>query len=315
MKEGHRTTLESDYNEAVDIKTRLLVQAKLSVYAWSRPLASSVLKKRLTLGGITKETDLYLWNEGGMFKTHVYQLTNAQKCLRGSTILVPGVGYGRNLFQLAAWKPKKIVCFDLFDYPEEWSFVSEKIRTEFSCDSEFYHGDFTALPDSCKHSFDFIISEAVLEHVKDLPAFAKHSYQFLSQGGMFYASFGPLWNGPGGDHICWGDERRLYDHLLLSKEDYSNQLNERFETADVESDSCEAKFMAQEGLFSYLTTDEYLAILTSAGFKKSLLYAKVSTDALECLRKNQDLDNQLTAHGVGAFDRVCTGLYLWMTRQ
>jgi len=57
--------------------------------------------------------------------------------------------------------------------------------------------------------------------------------------------------------------------------------------------------------------EKYLNILDKAGFKKLLLWTKISSPAINLFKNNQDLYQILDAKGVPKFDRFCSGLYLY----
>ncbi len=283
---------------------------KLFFYYVQRPLANLYFK--FFLNNILIDDIIYrqlttcLLNEGGMFKQHVYGICNKIRILKDSVILIPGCGYGHNIFQMAAWKPKKIVAFDLFEYRQEWEYVQKNVQEIFGVQVEFYGGDFSKIPENYSNSFDFIISDAVLEHVKDLPQFLLSSKKFLKKSGIFYASFGPLWYGPGGDHIDWGRGRE-FDHLILSEETYTHELNTK--NTSPSYDSCDGFYMFKEKLFSYLRIEEYFKIFNKNNFIVLQSFAKISTRAISYIKKNKyDLDS----NKVPLFDRYCSGMYIWM---
>jgi len=313
MNPNHRKILEKDFKEVGSLSMKLIVSGKLFYYFFQRPIANFVikkfLKKKLKKDVVFNQIDKFLLNEGGMFKKYIYGICNKFYPLKRSKILVPGIGYGRNLFQLASFQPKLIVCFDIYEYSEEWSFLQKEIYKKFKVPVIFYKGSFEKLPRVLKNSFDFIISDAVLEHVKDLWKFGENSREFLRNQGYFYASFGPLWYGPRGDHIYWGKER-IFDHLILSEERYKEKFKQKF--YNLEENSTYGGFMVKNKLFSYLSIKEYFEILSKLGFKKLLTFAKISTEAIFLLKKKKAIRKQLDEKGVPSFDRFCSGIYLWM---
>ena len=316
---NHFKNLNKDFSETKDLLAQTVIFVKLLYYFFQRPLAHLIIKEELKskLKGdfVFDKIDRFLLDEGGMFKTYAYKICDRFYSLRNSTILVPGVGYGKNLLQLAVFKPKTIFAFDLYNYDTEWQYVSKLAKKNFGVEIKFFQGDFDVVPKEFLGSFDFIISDAVLEHVKDLNNFAEFSYKFLKPGGIFYASYGPIWYGPGGDHIEWGRGKEMYDHLLLKEEEYKKRFSERFAKLALDNfDSCEGYWMAKEKLFSYLKAEEYLKILYAIGFKKLKTYAKISTGAIETLKKEKDLFKKLDKINAPLFDRFCSGFYLWMKK-
>lgn len=296
------------------------IKAKLAWYAASRPIMHSFLRRkllelspRLAEDPVFNRVNLFLNGDGGMFKEYAYGLSNRMAPIRGSRVLVPGIGYARNLLQLAAFKPKEIVAFDLYEYSEIWEMMTKKLRDEFGVQITFYKGDFDVLPRENLGKFDHVISDAVLEHVPDMPGFAAGSRDFLKEDGIFYASFGPLWYGPCGDHASWGEDK-LFDHILLSKEEYDKQLKENPTDID-DRDSCDTGFLIKEGLFSYLHAKQYLDEMDKAGFDIVDLYSKIQPLSLRLFRQHPEIAAALDARDEPSFDRFSGGLYIWARKN
>ena len=145
--------IAKDDREVRDVRERLTIRSKLAWYAMTRTGMSARLKRELLWARSTlkddpvfQRVDMFLNGDGGMFKQYAYRICDKLRPIRSSSVLVPGIGYGQNLLQLAAFRPKEIVAFDLFDYPEEWSFVAAKAKKDFGVPVTFYKGDFDALP-------------------------------------------------------------------------------------------------------------------------------------------------------------------------
>lgn len=315
MEDAHRKILEDDLRQATGLQGEFVTKAKEAYYALTRPLWDVRLRGRLRQLGIPeslrKQIDLFLLNDGGMFKEYVYRKCAKLAPLKGAAVLVPGAGFGRNLFQLAAWKPKIIVAFDLYRYDEEWVFLKKKIKDKFGVEVLFYEGGFESLPESLKNSFNFIVSDAVLEHVKNLPDFINQSKIFLKNNGIFYASFGPIWFGPCGDHLDWRGTD-IFNHLILPEEDYGRKIKEVFGEPEIGVDSCEGFFLLKEKLFSYLRAEDYFNLFLKAGFQKKIIYVKISSRALELMKGGKPVFEELDRRGFPKFDRLCGGMYFWL---
>ena len=251
--------------------------------------------------------DRILLNDGGMFKEYVYGICNRIHPIRGSNILFPGCGYGLHLITLSRFKPKRIVAFDLYEYKNEWDFLQEIIKKN-GVDIIFLNSDIGHPSINKLAPFDWVITDAVLEHVSDLNSFLKECYALMRGNGRFYAGFGPIWYGPGGDHIDWGLEG-LFNHLLLSENDYNAKLFSL--NSDKEGDSTEGVFMVKNRLFSYLHAKEYLGILEKCGFLKESLWVKFSTNAWKYFKRYPERETVLQNQGVDLFDRYCSGMYIW----
>lgn len=310
----HLKVLASDLEESKWSLKKILILAKSIYYSLQRPLFHLFLRwrmrKLISEEQYAKSIDRFLWNEGGMFKTYVYSICNSQKSIRDSVILVPGCGYGHCILQLARFKPKKIIGFDLYEFRDEWKWVAAE-AAKLGVETEFFVGDFDAVPRDLVGSFDFIISDAVLEHVMDMRKFARESYVYLKPGGIFYASYGPIWFGPGGDHIDWGKD--FYNHLLLNREDYSQRINKFLSENESDTESCESYFLVRDDLFSKLKCFEYVETLGSAGFHSIKQFAKISSVALSAA-EDPGISTALEKSGSPKFDRICAGIYLWMRK-
>lgn len=318
QKSKHFNGLDGDYSEAANLFKKTIIFCKLFYYFLERPIADfflrKLLKKYLVINPLFNRVDKFLLNEGGMFKEYVYGICSKFYPLKNSVVLVPGAGYGKNMLQLAAFKPKTIFAFDLYDYDEEWRYASKIAKENFGTEIKFFKGDFDVMPKNLFGSFDFIISDAVLEHVKNLSIFAEFSYKFLKPGGIFYASYGPIWYGPGGDHIP-REGKEIYNHLLLNKDEYDIRFKSQFKDKQPEEiDSCEGRLLVEENLFSYLKADDYLKILEKENFSKLLIFSKIFTDAISLLKSDSHIWDKLDKIGVPVFDRFSSGFYLWMKK-
>ncbi|MEK7608642.1 MAG: class I SAM-dependent methyltransferase [Patescibacteria group bacterium] len=317
MDATRQAIFDHDLDEAQGWGVRAIIRLKLFYYLFSRIRQNRTLREELrpALGenGIARKIDLFLRDDGGMFKHYAYGRIQGRRSLRGARVLVPGVGYGRNLAQLAAFRPKEIVAFDFYEYPEDWEYLKKSLGERFGVNITFLTGDFDVVPESYRGSFDAIVSDAVLEHVPDLPKFMSYSELFLKEGGVFFASFGPIWYGPSGDHVEWGPDN-LFDHLLLSRAAYAKQVAARIAVA--EHDSCDPGFMGQEELFSYLAVDTYLnELLRRPSFEKMCIAAKISSKAVALFRRHPNFHRTLDEANIPLFDRFCSGFYVWLVRR
>lgn len=316
MDKEHLRILEDDFSQSRFSRDSFIIRLKLIYYFFERPIANFFMKRKAGYfagnDAVFGKFDLFLKNEGGMFKGYAYSLCNKMKPLKGATVLVPGGGYGRNFFQLAAYRPKKIVAFDLSGYKEEWDYLKRKIKDVFGTEVEFYKGDFDSIPSDYVGCFDWIISDAVLEHVKNLDAFLNSSNKFLKKDGFFYASFGPIWHGPGGDHIFVGKDN-IFDHLIMPRPAYEERFKKMF--SSIGNDSCEGSFLVRERLFSYLPASGYFSALSASGFKKIKAYAKISGESFSLFDRAPDIFRKLNEAQEPVFDRFCGGIYVWAEKE
>ncbi len=94
---------------------------------------------------------------------------------------------------------------------------------------------------------------------------------------MLYASYGPLWFSPGGDHYSGrGGLNCAYSHVELSPGAYQDYFRQyRGDTEDFQSGGRYVEL----GLFSKLATQDYLRIFDEEGFKCESLILEMSPDA------------------------------------
>jgi SAM-dependent methyltransferase len=305
---------KDDYAQAAGFLKRSVIKIKEIYYFFQRPIINFFLKRYLRKfeipGFFFDKIDYFLKDDGGMFKDCVYSECDKFRTLENSVVLVPGAGYGRNIFQLAARRPGKMVAFDIYEYTEEWSFLKKEVKDKFGVDLEFYKGDFDSLPEELVGSFDFIVTDAVLEHVKNLKKFVDGAKKFLKNEGVFYASFGPLWYGPCGDHLNW-EESEIFNHILFSPEEYNEKVAEISLGKQIADDSCDALFMAKEKLFSYLEAKNYFDYFLNSGFEKGRVFAKIATRSIRLFKRDKSVFKRLDEINSPVFDRFCSGMYFW----
>jgi len=315
-KEKKTRDLQRDLNEVSDFTTRLTIRLKIFFYFFQRLVADFLL--RLFLKGKIENfwfplVNLFLWREGGLFKEYVYSICAKYRPLRGARVLVPGVGYGGNILQLASFRPQKIFAFDPVDFREEWNWVKSEAQKRFGVEVEFMAGDFDDVPKKFLNSFDFVISDAVLMYVRDCESFLKSSYSFLKKGGVFYTSVGFVWFGVRGDTLPWKG-KDLYNHLLLDKKAYENKTTELINSLASDSEKEFFAALVKQKTLSFLSMKEYLEIFESAGFNLKKLFIQIEPEAIFLLRNCPDLKKGLDQKRAPGLDRYCKGFSLWMVK-
>lgn len=203
--------------------------------------------------------------------------------LDGATLLVQGTGTGWDVVSWAELRPGRIVATDLYAFPDSWETIARHCRDRFGVAVEFRQ---VALED---HGFiadatvDFCASDAVFEHCRDLPAVMREAYRMLRAGGSLYASYGPIWYGPGGDHFSGrGGLETIYNHVLLEGRDYRRYVEKHLQA---EEDFQSGGRYIDLDLFSRLTTRQYLAAFRGAGFTIDDLVIELSPDAIAYRRQ------------------------------
>jgi SAM-dependent methyltransferase len=188
--------------------------------------------------------------------------------------------------------PRSVLAIDWFDYTRAWQkWRSQFQRTAPDVDVRFAQGDLEDLGDLPERSFDVFGSDAVFEHVRNLSRVLAQAFRVLRDGGLLYATFGPLWYAWGGDHISGSD--RLdngYNHLLLGPEDYRAYVSGAGDHSHSEHDG---RTWIEHDLFSRLRPAEYLVRLHAAGLERLFVAAIVEPRAVECLKRNPAIARRL----------------------
>lgn len=202
--------------------------------------------------------------------------------LNGTTILVAGCGTARDVISWLSYKPAKIIGIDYFSYKRAWEIWRAKYEfLGYKTEVSFEQQDLEHLDSFQPSSVDVISSDAVFEHIKNLPIVLGEFSRILKPGGLLYASFGPLWYGYGGDHISGYDNIESgYSHLLMSKADYLSYLSR---LGEFERNEHDGRTWVESDLFSKLLPIEYIDALESAGFERVFVSAMIDPLALRAL--------------------------------
>lgn len=229
--------------------------------------------------------NLYLWGQrGNDYERHRRRVAKYIP-IHDKKIMVAGCGTGRDIESWAVLNPKSIVGVDLFNYENAWSLWLARFKELApKVDVSFKQSNLNKMEMFPDASFDIVSSDAVFEHVVNLPEVLKEFHRILRPGGILYATFGPLWYGWGGDHVS-GYENVLsgYNHLLLKDNDYKKYLDGLGEHNHNEHDG---RTWIEHGLFSKLTVKEYIKYLDEAGFKAIFISAIIDPNAVKCMELN-----------------------------
>jgi SAM-dependent methyltransferase len=199
--------------------------------------------------------------------------------MHASTMLVQGTGTGWDVISWARLRPRQIIATDLFAFEDSWEEIAKYCYDHYKTTIAFHTAPIEDMAFLDKNSVDFIASDAVYEHCRNLPAVMQESFRILKPGGSIYASYGPLYFCAGGDHFSGrGGLENCFNHLLLDAEAYQRYLAEYQE--DIEDFQGGARYRDLD-LFSYLTTSRYIAIYLEAGFLVKELILEVSQEALQ----------------------------------
>ena len=225
--------------------------------------------------------------------------------LKGKDVLVAGCGTAKDIESWVKLQPRSVIGVDWFSYERAWQMWKEryansapKVKVTFS------QSDLVSMNHIADASFDVISSDAVFEHLKNLPEVLDEFYRILRPGGVLYATFGPLWYGYGGDHVSGYDAVTSgFNHLILEKDAYQAYLDRMGEYTHSEDDG---RTWIEHDLFSRLTPRQYLECLENAGFQRLFVSAIVDPLALKCLKDPSF--NHASVSNIEHLDLIISGM-------
>lgn len=202
--------------------------------------------------------------------------------LKNKKILIAGCGKGKDIESWTAYSPKIIIGVDWFCYTRAWDLWRRYLNAVAPLTSiKFIQSDLANISNVEDNYIDVIGSDAVFEHLNNLQDTLKEFYRILVPGGVLYATFGPLWNSFGGDHVSGYDSILSgYNHLIMPPDEYDQYLNNMGDYTHSEDDG---RTWIKHALFSRLKPTEYLTLIEAAGFKRLFVSAIIDPRAVECI--------------------------------
>lgn len=252
---------------------------KERIYCIARPILGKISRRHLEGTLVRKFSPAMVLGERGFPLVARRRWATDGKDLRGKSILVMGTGTGWDVASWAKFLPSRIVGVDLYEF-NSWPEVKAFCMVEYGVSVVMKKSSLTDMGFIEDESVDLVASDAVLEHVTDLPGLMREARRVLKPSGLFYAAYGPLWYCAGGDHFSGrgGATDNAYNHLLMSPEQYAQYLV--VNSHETEDFQCGLRYV-ELGLFSRLRTEEYLTAFNKAGFVVDALIFEISKEALQ----------------------------------
>jgi SAM-dependent methyltransferase len=257
-------------------------------YVGYRPLASLKYARYLTPETIQAcQPHLCLGTRGMPLETRRSWGIKYLKSIREARLLVQGTGTGWDVISWAQLRPRQIIATDLFAFEDSWEEIIRYCYDHYQVTVDFRRSALEDLSFLESNSIDFIASDAVYEHCRQLPEVMDESFRILKPGGCLYASYGPLYYCAGGDHFSGrGGLKTCFNHLRLEPQAYQQYLAAYQE--EVEDFQGGARYVTLD-LFSYLTTRQYLDIYRKTPLAVKELILEISPEALQFKKKYPEM--------------------------
>ncbi len=237
---------------------------KRAIYRVARPVLQLHARMHLSPSTLGRLKPGHVLFERGMPIEHRRAWAAGPLNIKDCRLLVQGTGTGWDVISWATLRPRSIIATDLFAFPETWEPIARYCRDHFGVVVEFRAAPLEDHSFLAAGSIDLCASDAVFEHCRDLPAVLAETKRILKIGGRVYASYGPLWWSPGGDHFSGrGGLSEIFNHLLLEPSEYRAYFEHHLLPSE---DFQSGGRYVDLDLFSRLTSSGYLDAFLGSGF-------------------------------------------------
>lgn len=247
-----------------------------------------------------------LWN----YQIECFRELYNHSTLQNKTVLEIG---GCNLppeILFTQFQAKQWICVDYFDWwnghPDgvsqdaNISLLNEAAPCELDKKYHIFNGPAEEIPENFKEKFDVVVSICALEHIIRLPEVIEKVYQALRPGGIFYASFAPIWSGPGGSHFWISPSFNynyslqhgipLFAHLLYSPDELREILPKQMSSEIVDRLIHEIYYSEKINRLSY---QDYVEILQKSSFHDFTFFPQTaSIPAKEKIKLKEKFPNK-----------------------
>jgi len=242
------------------------------VYPWLIPCLSPRVRRRAAGLGLPRDW-LLVWGARGQSGRYVLSRINKARSIRGSSVLLLGIGLGRELEFWQPYRPARILGVDVLNFGKAWRTLKAGYP---DLDVEFRRIPPNTLDSVEGRSFDIVSSENVLEHVQDLPGLMADCSRVLRPDGILFATFGPLWFSWSGDHFS--GERHDGDGFAHLRKDFAAYQQDVRGLPHRDGRRADGRVWILQGLFSRLRPMQYLDIC-GRHFEIADVRAHLSEDA------------------------------------
>jgi SAM-dependent methyltransferase len=309
---------EGDFSDSIGKSFSLSTQDSMRqkvARAISYPLLSLVSLKAKKLIPSEPKLEVDHWAVEERFTNHASWaiLMRHLRCLKDLDVFIPGCYVAGEDVQF--WLRRHVNSLsgiDIYSLDRQWSHITKELERAYKTPVTFKQGSIENIPFEDK-KFDVIVSDAVLEHVRNLRAMVSETFRVLKPGGYALHMFGPLYFSFGADHCisAYGEDHG-YDHLLLPEDKYRESIAARnfFQEA---AGNADLAFWAENDQFSFSTASDYIAAFREK-FEVVHSVAKISEKSLSFRESHPEKWATLIDSGIFESDLMIKSLNLLVRR-
>jgi SAM-dependent methyltransferase len=211
-----------------DVLPSIPRRAKLELgrflYPWKNKIQRNRVEHKLQEAGVdlneSRLANVITWGQKG-FSQEIFLAAARRRIGQIDTVINAGCGTGYEMLVIARFlRPRKIIGLEYFNYRKAWDWITAQLRNR-GIEATFHQCDLrNPLPNNIGKG-DIIVSNTVLEHLRNMSESFSHLTAVLENPGWFAAMWGPMWYSYSGDHIAaeLGFEKG-YEHVLLPADAY-----------------------------------------------------------------------------------------------
>ncbi len=207
---------------------------------------------------------------------------------------------------------KRLAGVDVYSLEKRWREIVPSLREAYGCEVSFRQASIEALPFE-EARFDLVVTNAVLEHVRNLDAMVRETARVLKPGGFAWHNFGPLYHVFSGDHCASAlGPARGYDHVLLDEAEYRRVIFDQTNYASHADPNL--PFWARRDQFSFATPGQYFQAF-ERHFKVRHVVVKLCSDGLRFRREFPEQWQRMKAAGLDDATLLLKGLNVILEKR